>query len=277
MKLKNIILLLMLVPCASYAQYYGQHDVDNCSGVITCNACFGTGVCYGYQCMSCGGTGVIACPMCAGYRMGQQIAEQQKAARWNNPYDCLNDGIDYLLDESFGKAMRYFKRSAELGNPQAYMYIGEMYEFGFGVEGSKTSAKKWYDKGAARGDIGCQNRLQRIRQYGYFEANAHNRKAYLKNMRNISNWASVSAKQMTDKIWGNSSSSRSSSSSKSSNNRNHSCSNCGGTGVDPTPNSGGSLHNWVAHYNSSGTKCRYCGRYTKHYHDKCASCNVPKY
>lgn len=54
------------------------------------------------------------------------------------------------------------------------------------------------------------------------------------------------------------------------------CSSCGGTGVNKMPNSGGSRTNWVAYYNQSGSECPYCGRYTSHYHDKCASCNVPR-
>ncbi|MDE6266762.1 MAG: hypothetical protein K2M07_05365 [Muribaculaceae bacterium] len=53
------------------------------------------------------------------------------------------------------------------------------------------------------------------------------------------------------------------------------CRKCGGTGVNKTPNSGGSRPNWVAWYNKAGTECPYCGRYTAHYHDRCASCNVP--
>lgn len=108
MKLKIISILLMLLPCATFAQYYGQHDVNTCSGNVVCGTCFGTGICYGYQCMSCGGSGVMACPMCAGYRMGQQLAEQEKAARWNNAYNCLQDGVNCLMQESFSKAMAYF-------------------------------------------------------------------------------------------------------------------------------------------------------------------------
>lgn len=65
--------------------------------------------------------------------------------------------------------------------------------------------------------------------------------------------------------------------SSRSNRNNRTCSSCGGTGVSPTPNSGGSLSSWVAHYNSQGNKCPYCGSYTKHFHDKCSSCNVPRY
>ena len=276
---KRLVTLLFstIIGVTSYAQYYGQHDVNTCPGKVKCGACYGTGVSYGYQCMSCGGTGVIQCPMCAGYRAGQQLAEREKVARWNNSSNCLKDGLSYFMEGEYGTALKYFKRSSSLGNARANMYIGEMYEFGFGVEGSKATAKKYYDKGAALGDVGCQNRVQRIRQYGYFEATAKNRRAYLESMQNASSWAYVTAKRMTDEIWGSSSSSSSSSSRNSSSRKKQSCSSCGGTGVDSNPNSGGSHFTWVAHYNSRGTQCRYCGKYTEHFHNKCASCNVPKY
>jgi hypothetical protein len=68
----------------------------------------------------------------------------------------------------------------------------------------------------------------------------------------------------------------SSSSSKKSSSSSSTCSRCGGTGVNPTPNSGGSMSSWVAYYNTEGTKCPYCGRGTSHYHDRCSRCNVPK-
>lgn len=55
------------------------------------------------------------------------------------------------------------------------------------------------------------------------------------------------------------------------------CSSCGGTGVSKVANTGGSRTSWVAYYNSYGTQCPYCGSYSKHFHDRCASCNVPRY
>lgn len=63
----------------------------------------------------------------------------------------------------------------------------------------------------------------------------------------------------------------------SSNNSNRTCTSCGGTGVSKTPNTGGSRTSWVAHYNSSGSRCPYCGSYTQHFHNRCSSCNVPRY
>lgn len=55
------------------------------------------------------------------------------------------------------------------------------------------------------------------------------------------------------------------------------CRSCGGTGVSKTPNTGGSRSTWVAYYNSSGTHCPYCNGYSAHFHNRCASCNVPRY
>lgn len=54
------------------------------------------------------------------------------------------------------------------------------------------------------------------------------------------------------------------------------CRSCGGTGVNPSPNSGGSRTTWVAHYNSRGNKCPYCKGYSEHFHDRCAHCNIPR-
>ena len=78
--------------------------------------------------------------------------------------------------------------------------------------------------------------------------------------------------------WANAEAASKRGSSGSSRNRdNGKCSSCGGTGVSKTANTGGSRTNWVAYYNTSGVKCPYCNSYTAHFHDRCASCNVPTY
>lgn len=71
-------------------------------------------------------------------------------------------------------------------------------------------------------------------------------------------------------------SSSGSSSGSSSSSLRTTCNVCGGTGISPTPNNGGSRTSWVAYYNSQGTKCPHCGGLTSHYHDRCAHCNVPR-
>ena len=56
------------------------------------------------------------------------------------------------------------------------------------------------------------------------------------------------------------------------------CSKCGGTGVDPTyQRYWGGRQSWLGHYNSSGSRCPYCGKYDQHYHSRCSDCNVPSY
>lgn len=67
------------------------------------------------------------------------------------------------------------------------------------------------------------------------------------------------------------------SNSNRNNNSTRTCTTCGGTGVDPRPNTGGGSSTWVKYYNNSGNRCPYCRRYDGHFHDRCASCNVPRY
>lgn len=49
------------------------------------------------------------------------------------------------------------------------------------------------------------------------------------------------------------------------------CNACGGTGVNPYPDTG-PAGSRISHFNPEGTKCKYCGKYYSHHHDKCASC-----
>lgn len=64
-------------------------------------------------------------------------------------------------------------------------------------------------------------------------------------------------------------------SSSRSHSSNGTCTQCNGTKINPTPNTGGSRYNWVAYYNRANNKCPYCGKYSQHYHDRCYHCNVP--
>lgn len=73
-----------------------------------------------------------------------------------------------------------------------------------------------------------------------------------------------------------SSSSSSTSTSGSSSTGSRKCIKCGGSGVDPQPNSGGGKPEWVKYYHQEGTKCQYCGYYTAHFHNRCPSCSVPR-
>lgn len=273
-------LLVILLPFTVMAQYYNpymnaNHDPETCSGKARCNACFSrTGIYYGYQCMSCGGTGMVNCPMCAGYRMGKQMAEQYEQQRRADPNALWvgiieNLGNGFVWEECYEKAYEDLEiLTEEHEDGKGYLLMGWMNEMGIGTSQSCSYAKKCYGWGADCGNKQCKKELQRINNGRFLnETNEKNFKDYYANL--ITTVYSISQSINWD--------SGSSSSSSSSSSNSGVCSSCGGTGVSPTPNSGGSLASWVAHYNSQGNRCHYCGRYTQHFHDRCSSCNVPRY
>jgi len=57
---------------------------------------------------------------------------------------------------------------------------------------------------------------------------------------------------------------------------NSSCSQCGGTGINPFHYEGyAGRASWLAAFNPSGERCKVCGKYDTHYHERCSSCNNP--
>lgn len=258
------------------AQYYNpyltNHNINTCSGRVQCGACFGTGLCYGYVCMSCGGTGVINCPACAGYKQGyammEKILQEEEARLRANPTMMWGKIVDEIASGSYQKAYDHVDWLAKnKDDAAAWLKLGQMNEIGLGTSKSISYAKTCYQNGANLGNVNCKNELKRI-NYGKYLGSDFERNfiAYHKGIVAM-------ASSVTSTIdWGSPSSSSSTRRSSSG-----SCSSCGGTGVSKVANTGGSLHNWVAYYNSSGTKCPYCNLYSKHFHDKCPSCNTPSY
>ena len=72
----------------------------------------------------------------------------------------LDLGIAYCtgnvyFQQDYTKAMEYFQKAAAQGNPVAQLWIGRMYENGWGVKKSNMKAAKWYNK-AARQNVTWQ-------------------------------------------------------------------------------------------------------------------------
>ena len=268
------LILFMILPIYVKAQYYNpylNHDNANCSGKITCGACLGNGFCYGYVCFSCGGRGIIKCPVCEGYNIGKKAAEKALQERWNNPEDTYQDGLYALRNKKYTSALEKLKRSAELGNNQAIAFIGNMYELGMGTEVNRQTAEMWYNKGAQKNDPHSINNLNRVSQYGFWSPTEANCLRYIQNLNILWTQAGVKSQQIINSVdWNTSSGYKKS-------NKSNVCNSCNGTGVNPRPNTGGSLSNWVAYYNQNGIKCPYCYKITSHFHDKCSSCSIPSY
>lgn len=275
--------LFSLIPILGLAQVgnpYLNHNPNTCSGKVRCGACFGSGICYGYRCMSCGGTGMMNCAMCAGYRMGKQMAEQHEQQRRANPKALWatvveNLGYGYIDEDRYERAIDDLEiLTSEHDDGFAYLILGNMYEMGIGDAKDYDYAKTCYDLGADAGSKDCRTHLARIKRGEYL--NSQSKKMFKKYWADMVSNVAAAMNSFNYNIGGNSSSGSSGSSSSRRSNSGV-CSSCGGTGVSPTPNSGGSRTSWVAHYNSQGNRCQYCGSYTQHYHDRCSSCNIPRY
>ena len=49
------------------------------------------------------------------------------------------------------EAVKWFRKAAEQGNPQAQYTLGMMYQKGRGVAQNQSEAQKWYQKAAGQG------------------------------------------------------------------------------------------------------------------------------
>lgn len=212
------------------------------------------------------------------YNMGRAAAERDRQETLRNPSKVLsliveNLGKGYVFPDAYEKAYEYADHLASvLDDARGYLFLGYMNEMGIGTSRSRKFAKECYSDGADLGNKQCKRELRRCNEGNYYStSDAENFKLYYSRVVT----SAYSAAQALN--WNSGSTNRSDSGNSNSSGRRGTCSSCNGTGVNPQPNSGGSLAMWVAHYNKPGISCRYCGRTTGHFHDRCASCNVPTY
>lgn len=77
-----------------------------------------------------------------------KIEDQNYAPALNLLGVMYNNG-DYV-DKDLDKAFLYYKKSAELGNPDAKFNLGQMYFYGEGVEQDYIKSFYWYDASAKK-------------------------------------------------------------------------------------------------------------------------------
>ena len=63
------------------------------------------------------------------------------------------------MDQSYAKAVEWYRKAAEQGNATAQTNLGYMYAEGRGVDQSYAKAVEWYRKAAEQGDALAQNKL----------------------------------------------------------------------------------------------------------------------
>jgi hypothetical protein len=100
--------------------------------------------------------------------------------------ELLHNGIDAYLRRDYATAMRLFRPLAERGDANAQSHLGEMYQYGYGVQRNLVQAALWYRKAAEQGDAGAQESLGIL--YGIGEGVPQN---YAEAMK----WTLMAAKQ----------------------------------------------------------------------------------
>ena len=69
------------------------------------------------------------------------------------------DGIEAFGRADYAKALKILREPAEIGNSEAQLYLGYMYDYGYGVPEDKIEAVKWYSQAAVQGNAVSQNNL----------------------------------------------------------------------------------------------------------------------
>lgn len=259
----SIILLfcMLLYPQMCHAQFYGfpSHNPSTCSGWNVCGLCGGSGAVYwGYsgmqQCHMCGGNGRVKCPMCAGAEMAKKRLEQYEQQQWDTGWQALSKGRSLLIAGDDSNALKWFNRAYQLGETNACMWLGCMYELGMGCTASESKAREWYTRG------NNTYNLNRIKKDGCIEPTAENRSKFRNYVREWSNRIAVDTYNFvngldegtpsTIKVGGSSSS--------------RTCNVCSGTGKCPTCRNGISDNQYTGgtficpNCKSNPGNCSYC-------------------
>lgn len=98
--------------------------------------------------------------------------------------------ITHNRNKNYAKAFQLFQQSAELGNGNAMINIGLMYEYGRGVGKDYRNAAKWYRKAAEQGSAVAQSNLAKAYYYG---------RGVSKNLGEAAKWFKMSADQGFDR------------------------------------------------------------------------------
>ena len=66
------------------------------------------------------------------------------------------------MERDTAKAVKWYKRAADLGDVDAQYRMGWCLEHGVGVERDRVKAIEWYTAAAGHGDVDATDRLLRV-------------------------------------------------------------------------------------------------------------------
>ncbi len=202
-----------------------------------------------------------------GQRLYQQQQQQQDLIDKKNPTNCIARICKYIAHQDFSSAEQWADNLQNISGKEgvALFYKGLTCE----LQNKPTDAENYYKLGVDMGDKSCESFLSRLKKEGpATDEQINNIVNYYLNMEAATyNMAA----ELSNNIWGNTSSNRNNSSSSSKrSSKKEDCPYCHSTGYDLSP------HKYSAdiksYHNSIGNECRYCGKTTDHYHYPCHYC-----
>lgn len=89
---------------------------------------------------------------------------KETVAKYENGSACNNLGWMYKMGRGceapdYETALPYFKKAVELGCRSAYYHLGNIFEYGLGVEVNLNTAKSFYQQGAELGHEKCKEKI----------------------------------------------------------------------------------------------------------------------
>lgn len=98
---------------------------------------------------------------------GMTYLTQRRAVK-TSAVDCRVRGGEYVAYDraNYATALKIWLPKAQQNDPEAQVYVGEIYEKGYGLEPDYTMAAKWYEKAANQGNSRAQINLGYLYESG---------------------------------------------------------------------------------------------------------------
>jgi TPR repeat protein len=126
----------------------------------------------------------------------------RKSAEQGNPLAQVNLGRmyerGYGLAQNYEEALKWYRKSAEKGDAAAQYNLGVMYCFGQGVAKNFEEARKWYRKAIEQGDVTAQTGLGAMYEKGY--GMSSNRKTAIEWYRKAAKQGDMAAKRNLERL-----------------------------------------------------------------------------
>ncbi len=82
------------------------------------------------------------------------------------PIDFFDTGLHYYLKKEYNVALKWLKKAASYGYPDAMFYIGLCYHYGYGVTSDHAKAMEWYQKASDQNYAESQNNIGLLYKHG---------------------------------------------------------------------------------------------------------------